>query len=81
MEARVPSRDDCGVARRPVWEELDALLRRGRLHKRSPDEISRASMLYRAACTDLMRARSLRVGTDVTGYHHLLWEIDDNSVD
>lgn len=64
----MPSRDDFVVARRPFWDELDALLRRGRLHRRPPDEISRASMLYRAACTDLMRARSLRVGTDVTGY-------------
>jgi uncharacterized membrane protein SpoIIM required for sporulation len=64
----VPSRDDFVVARRPFWDELDTLLRRGRLHRRPPDEISRASLLYRAACTDLMRARSLRVGTDVTGY-------------
>ena len=64
----MPSRDDFVVERRPFWDELDALLRRGRLHKRPPDEISRASMLYRSACTDLMRARSLRVGTDVTGY-------------
>jgi uncharacterized membrane protein SpoIIM required for sporulation len=68
MEARVLSRDDFVIARRPFWDELDALLGRGRLHRRPPDEISRVSLLYRAACTDLMRARSLRVGTDVTGY-------------
>lgn len=64
----MPSRDDFVVARRPFWDALDALLKRGRLHRLPPGEISRASMLYRSACADLMRARSLRVGTDVTGY-------------
>jgi uncharacterized membrane protein SpoIIM required for sporulation len=64
----VPSRDDFVVARRPFWNELDVLLQQGRVYRRAPAEIARVALLYRAACTDLMRSRSLRVGADVTGY-------------
>lgn len=45
--------------RRPIWDELDALLTPHGLSKRSPSEVSRAFELHREVCGDLVRAQSL----------------------
>ena len=55
--------------RTPLWQELSRKLAAdGPLWKLPPSEISRASALYRAVSTDLMRARALGCTRDVIAY-------------
>lgn len=52
------TQDEFVSARKPAWDELDALLgKKNVLHKLPPSSISRAASLYREICSDLMRAR------------------------
>jgi uncharacterized membrane protein SpoIIM required for sporulation len=61
------TQDEFVAARKPAWDELDALLaKRHLLHKLPPASISRAASLYREICSDLMRARSSGFTSDVT---------------
>jgi len=54
------------AARRADWEELDRLLRDGQGFARlRPEDIARATAIYRAVCADLMRARAAGYGPDV----------------
>ncbi|HVZ75030.1 MAG TPA: stage II sporulation protein M [Polyangia bacterium] len=63
-----PSQDEFVHARNGEWTELRALLDRGRvLHKLAPAHISRVAALYRAVCSDLMRAQANGYGPDVIG--------------
>ncbi len=60
------TQDEFVAARKPAWDELDALLaRKPLLHKLPPVSISRATGLYREICSDLMRARSAGYSSDV----------------
>ncbi len=59
-------RDQFISERSARWAELEQLLGRGALHRMPPANISRVAALYRVVCADLMRARSLGVGSDVT---------------
>ena len=61
------TQDEFVAARKPAWDELDALLaKRHLLHKLPPASISRAASLYREVCSDLMRARASGFTADVT---------------
>lgn len=62
------SRDRFVLERQLRWNELEAYLGRGPLHRLCPGEIRETASLYRAACADLMHARALSFGTDITGY-------------
>jgi uncharacterized membrane protein SpoIIM required for sporulation len=54
------------AARKPAWDELDALLaQKPLLHKLPAASISRAASLYREICSDLMRARAAGYSPDV----------------
>jgi uncharacterized membrane protein SpoIIM required for sporulation len=64
----VVSRDAFVAERQPDWNALDQLLGKGSLQRLSAPEIGRLAALYRAASADLMRARALSLGTDVTAY-------------
>jgi uncharacterized membrane protein SpoIIM required for sporulation len=64
----VSARDAFVARRRSRWNELEALLDRVPLHRLPPADISRTAALYRDACADLMQARALSLGTDVTTY-------------
>src|SRR5262245_7795633 len=64
----VVSRDAFVGERRPSWNALDQLPGVGPLHRLSAPEIGRLAALYREACADLMRARALSLGTDITSY-------------
>jgi uncharacterized membrane protein SpoIIM required for sporulation len=60
------SQDEFVGARQGEWNELRALLGGGRdLHKLPPADIARAAALYRAVCSDLMRAQANGYGPDV----------------
>ena len=60
------TQDEFVAARRPAWDELDALLaKKVVLHKLPPTSIARAASLYREICSDLMRARGAGYGSDV----------------
>lgn len=48
------------------WQALHSLISNTRELKRSPLAISRMAQLYRAVCSDLMYARSLGLGRDIT---------------
>jgi uncharacterized membrane protein SpoIIM required for sporulation len=62
------TQDEFVAARRPEWDELRALLDGKRvLHALPPSQISRAAALYRAVCSDLMRAQAAGYGPDVLG--------------
>jgi uncharacterized membrane protein SpoIIM required for sporulation len=64
------TRDEFVAQRQARWEELErALDRTEPLHRRDAREISRVAALYRAVCSDLMRARAQGFGHDVN--HHL----------
>jgi len=63
------TRDEFVAERSARWAELEALLIDDRnLYAQKPTSISRIVTLYRAVCADLMRARSLGCGPDVTGH-------------
>ena len=62
------ARDAFVAARQSRWNELEALLDRGPIHRLPPADIGRVAGLYRDACADLMQARALSLGTDVTTY-------------
>ncbi len=63
------TRDELVESCRPRWHELEMLLGSGKpLARRDADEISRMVALYRAVCGDLMRARSVGCGPDVTAH-------------
>jgi uncharacterized membrane protein SpoIIM required for sporulation len=62
------SRDQFVLERQLRWNELEAHLTRGPLHRLSAGEIRETANLYRAACADLMHARARSFGTDITGY-------------
>lgn len=62
------NRDSFVAERTPSWKELNHLLSLGPLNKLRPPEISRTAALYRAVCSDLMRARSLGCGSDVIAH-------------
>jgi uncharacterized membrane protein SpoIIM required for sporulation len=64
----VVTRDQFVAERQPDWNTLERLLGKSPLHRLPAPEISRLAGLYRAACTDLMRARALSLGTDITAY-------------
>jgi uncharacterized membrane protein SpoIIM required for sporulation len=60
------SQDEFVHARQGEWAELRALLDAQRvLHKLTPAHVSRAAALYRAVCSDLMRAQAAGYGPDV----------------
>lgn len=65
-------RDQFIGERRARWDELEQLLGRGALHRQPPLYISRVAALYRVVCSDLMRARSLGIGSDVTAHLDVL---------
>lgn len=51
------------------WQQLDFLLQNNpQLHRADPVAISRVASLYRAVCSDLMHARSMGYGHDLTDY-------------
>src|ERR1044071_1549183 len=54
--------------RRPVWDELDALLQRADDVELSRDETQELVSLYRRACSDLNRARSHTANPEILGY-------------
>lgn len=58
-------RDRFVHAGKPRWDELERLLGRASLSARQWSDLAR---LYRGACTDLSRARSLALAEDVTRY-------------
>ena len=58
--------DDFVAARHGDWDELTRLLdRKKALHKLPPADISRAAALYRALCSDLMRAEAAHYGREL----------------
>jgi uncharacterized membrane protein SpoIIM required for sporulation len=60
------TQDEFVAARKPAWDELDALLGKKRVLYRLPaGSISRAAGLYREVCSDLMRARGAGYAADV----------------
>src|SRR5262245_15903839 len=66
------TRDQFVESRRARWEELDRLTVGRDLSKLDGPEISRLAALYRALSNDLMRARSLGIGADITTYLDVL---------
>ena len=62
------SRDAFVAQRQPDWTALEQLLGGPPLHRLSAPQIGRLASLYRAASADLMRARALSLGTDITAY-------------
>ena len=54
--------------RRPVWDQLDALLKRADDVELSRREMHELVELYRRTCSDLNRARSYTANPDVLGY-------------
>ncbi|MCA9629141.1 MAG: stage II sporulation protein M [Myxococcales bacterium] len=65
-------RDEFVAKRSARWDELERLLVDKGLHRLPPATISRIAALYRSICADLMRARSLGIGADVTGHLDVL---------
>jgi uncharacterized membrane protein SpoIIM required for sporulation len=60
------TQDEFVAARKPAWDELDALLAKQRvLHRLPPLLIGRAAALYREVCADLMRARGAGYSAEV----------------
>ena len=57
------SRDAFVEEGRPRWTELEALLATASGKRRPGADIGRTAVLYRAACADLMRARSVSLRT------------------
>ena len=53
--------------RRPVWDELDALLRRAEEVELSRKEMHELVELYRRTCSDLNRARSYTANPEILG--------------
>ncbi|MFT3767778.1 MAG: stage II sporulation protein M [Minicystis sp.] len=63
------TQDELVAARTRDWQELDRLLGAGEgFHGRDGASISRTAALYRALCTDLMRARAMRCTPDLSAY-------------
>jgi uncharacterized membrane protein SpoIIM required for sporulation len=63
------TRDEFVAQCSPRWHELETLLADDRnLHALPAGSISRVATLYRSVCADLMRARALGCGSDVTGH-------------
>lgn len=61
--------DDFVAARQPDWAELAKLLdRKNALHKLPPADISRTAALYRALCSDLMRAEAAHYGRELATF-------------
>ncbi len=61
--------DQFVAERRARWQQLDELLEQRReLHKLPPSSISEAGALYRALCSDLMRARSAGYDTELLAH-------------
>jgi uncharacterized membrane protein SpoIIM required for sporulation len=61
--------DEFIAARRTDWEELDRLLNQAQRLDRLPGaSISRAATLYRALCTDLMRAQGAGFSAETMAY-------------
>lgn len=54
--------------RRPVWDELDALLTRAEETKLSRTEMQELVGLYRRTCSDLNRARSQTANPEILGH-------------
>ena len=54
--------------RRPVWDELDALLERADGAELSRDETHELVSLYRRTCSDLNRARSHTANPEILGH-------------
>lgn len=54
--------------RRPVWNELDALLRRAEQVELSRTEMHELVELYRRTCSDLNRARSYTANPEILGH-------------
>ena len=54
--------------RRPVWDELDVLLRRAEDIELSRPQMQELVGLYRRACSDLNRARSFTANPEILGY-------------
>jgi uncharacterized membrane protein SpoIIM required for sporulation len=59
------TQDEFVATRKAEWEELSRLLAQRTLHRLPPSTISRAAALYRALCTDLMRARAAGYAGDL----------------
>lgn len=61
------NRDEFVQRRQARWQTLERLLANpAPLYRRDPKEVSQVAALYRILCSDLMRARSLGLGHDVT---------------
>jgi uncharacterized membrane protein SpoIIM required for sporulation len=57
--------------RRPIWQELEDLLRkidRSGLSALNREQLQALGRLYRSASSDLSRARALNLGTDILSY-------------
>jgi uncharacterized membrane protein SpoIIM required for sporulation len=69
----VQTRDEFVAQRQARWDELERLLLPDTpLYRREPRVISRVGALYRALCSDLMRARSLDFGQDISDHLNAL---------
>lgn len=65
----VRSQEEFVHLRKPVWNELEAILASGKeLHKLAPNTISRAVGLYRVLCGDLTDCRSASYSNDLLAY-------------
>ncbi len=63
------TRDEFVAQRRARWDELDRLLSvDAPLHRRDPRVITRVAALYRALCSDLMRAQALGFAHDLVDH-------------
>jgi uncharacterized membrane protein SpoIIM required for sporulation len=77
----IKRQDDFVAERRPDWDELERLLAdHRRLDKLAPASIARAAALYRAVCSDLMRAEGAGYGGDVVDLLHTLAARGHNAI-
>lgn len=65
----IETRDEFVARRHADWEELDGILAGSKaVHRLPGPAISRAASLYRAVCTDLMRARGAGFEPELVAY-------------
>ena len=67
------TRDEFVRRRQEDWRALDELLPKGEpLHVHSARDIARGAALYRAVCSDLMHARAMGFGHDLSDHLNAL---------